>query len=90
MCDGVLHCSDGSDELEDICHFDELHYGKNLETRKKALPPTEKCPEPGYFCRDGLACFEPGAVCDGFLDCRDGSDEGHFCYFLNVLRLRKT
>ncbi len=24
MCDGVLDCEDGSDELEEICHFQEL------------------------------------------------------------------
>ena len=36
----------------------------------------QKCKEFGYtFCSDGLQCIHPDLLCDGYYNCRDGSDE---------------
>uniref|UniRef100_A0A915EDA9 Uncharacterized protein n=1 Tax=Ditylenchus dipsaci TaxID=166011 RepID=A0A915EDA9_9BILA len=87
MCDGILDCASGEDELEEICHFNEL-YHSNLGRNKKALSPDLKCPDTWFFCKNGLACFEPTAVCDNIADCRDGSDEDYFCHYIKALRIK--
>ena len=57
------------------------------ETKGRFLPPTIKCPETWFFCRDASRCIEPASACNGVKDCNDGSDEGGFCHYLNVERI---
>ncbi|CAJ1071213.1 low-density lipoprotein receptor-related protein 2-like isoform X1 [Xyrichtys novacula] len=70
VCDGRSHCNDGSDELS--CPG----------VAAPAPPPAAAARANGLKCRigskpctDGTECVLFSHVCDGEMDCRDGSDE---------------
>lgn len=63
-----MDCSDGSDE---ICPPGSR---KNL-TKHTKLPPSH-CHPDEFDCRDVAGnCIRSQFVCDGSIDCLDGSDE---------------
>lgn len=63
MCDGRLHCTDASDEVN--CPTEAPY------TSEAAL----KCRLGLKSCKDGSDCIMYSHVCDGEVDCKDGSDE---------------
>ncbi|XP_072311347.1 uncharacterized protein [Eucyclogobius newberryi] len=65
VCDGRAHCFDSSDEKLCTTPFSPLG----------ATSPPLKCRLGFKLCRDGLECVMYSHVCDGELDCKDGSDE---------------
>ncbi|XP_037547982.1 very low-density lipoprotein receptor-like [Nematolebias whitei] len=67
VCDGRAHCPDGSDEIQ-------CHSGTSVTTPNPRSGPL-KCRTGFKLCRNGLECVMYSHVCDGEMDCKDGSDE---------------
>lgn len=64
VCDGRVHCTDASDEVD--CPTVAAYTAKPAPvTCRLGLTP----------CKDGSDCILHSHVCDGEADCRDGSDE---------------
>uniref|UniRef100_A0A914Z157 Uncharacterized protein n=1 Tax=Panagrolaimus superbus TaxID=310955 RepID=A0A914Z157_9BILA len=66
MCDGRRDCSDNSDE--EICQNQRVE--DYPDSKGRFLPPTLKCPETWFFCKDASKCIEPAAACNGIDDCK--------------------
>ncbi|KAM7361096.1 modular serine protease-like [Cochliomyia hominivorax] len=64
-CNGVINCVDGSDENRFLCNTN-LNYDKELQGRCLFASTME--------CKSG-ECISNEKVCDGIVDCKDGSDE---------------
>ncbi|KAI3381098.1 hypothetical protein SNEBB_004926 [Seison nebaliae] len=58
-CDGKIDCENESDEWEEEC---------------KDLSP-DRCPSPLIPCGNTSKCILESSLCDGIVDCVDGSDE---------------
>ncbi|ODN04628.1 Low-density lipoprotein receptor [Orchesella cincta] len=65
VCDSERHCKDESEENVQFCSGNYSNLTKNLE---------QECSAGMYRCRFG-GCITSKHLCDGRIDCFDGSDE---------------
>nr|AYA29178.2 vitellogenin receptor [Samia ricini] len=77
VCDGVYDCTDKTDEYElDMCRHSLLsHAIRDGTSCQEIIGANER----NYKCTDSSFCLPSSMMCDGMPDCKDGSDEGHFC-----------
>ncbi len=77
MCDGVSHCSDGSDEADE-CQNKDKH------------PDRGPCHNNAFDCGHGQ-CISMSFVCDHVQHCHNGRDETfcckntHISYFMKLV-----
>nr|AXY55007.1 vitellogenin receptor [Maruca vitrata] len=79
LCDGRYDCLDKTDEYSlENCRHAQLTHSAHDSTA---------CEKPGdsYQCLDSSLCLPRRYMCDGLVDCRDGSDEGEFCKHWHTL-----
>uniref|UniRef100_A0A8C9RYI1 Si:dkey-88l16.3 n=1 Tax=Scleropages formosus TaxID=113540 RepID=A0A8C9RYI1_SCLFO len=70
-CDGEKDCLDGTDE--EGCGESLIQTTVNVTMMSKVTPLW--CRMGSQLCRDGSECVLYSHLCDGELDCKDGSDE---------------
>nr|XP_054751735.1 uncharacterized protein LOC129257436 [Lytechinus pictus] len=92
-CDGVFHCYNGADEkncmscigldggekrllIEDFCDGVQDCDDNYDETSERCNHP---CPLGSSKCADGLQCITDDLFCNGYKNCKDGSDEYKTC-----------
>ncbi|XP_050977886.1 low-density lipoprotein receptor-related protein 2 isoform X9 [Labeo rohita] len=76
LCDGEKDCVDATDEI----NCSEIKRGEiNLVTLNKGSlglqPPSPVCRSPSVMCPGTSLCISQTLLCDGKIDCPDGSDE---------------
>lgn len=72
-CDGVVDCSSGDDEKG--CLFGVPALSEDTVLHRDRRQATG-CRKDQWRCRDG-SCISFDGMCDGMVDCPDGSDETH-------------
>ncbi|XP_053372116.1 low-density lipoprotein receptor-related protein 2 isoform X2 [Clarias gariepinus] len=77
LCDGERDCVDGSDEAD--CSTDnEDSVNSKASSEAQAIVLSAHypdCKSPSVLCESTSMCMSPVQLCDGKLDCPDGSDE---------------
>ena len=81
VCDGQVDCENGLDELSSNasqCGMPTSQVRSRIQTHD--FIELQQCNKETHFhCLNHSKCIKIQFLCDGFLDCPDGSDEGVFC-----------
>jgi len=90
ICDQIVDCPDGVDELE--CAKPCLNYNSlsvDLSVKEHCEPEGQFCTDLYYRCRSH-GCVYIYQVCDGNIDCEDRSDENELiCFKMFVMAPHK-
>ncbi|TSM12587.1 Low-density lipoprotein receptor-related protein 4 [Bagarius yarrelli] len=76
LCDGERDCADGTDEADCSTNKGDVdNKNKSSEVSIDLSAQPLHCKSPSVLCESTAACMSPVQLCDGQLDCPDGSDE---------------